>query len=272
MGRTYADTLDDQMAAAVLLRRDDADYKWLPGGMRMSERITEADSYFIGADFGAFVEQALSSLPAETEIVPEDFPAEHGWMTVATPFICERWDGWPNPTMRTAGAEDGEIHGLHWDISDIGHIVLTVFGNIPEGVGGYVVHLGPPDTSCPCYSTIPHYWERWFKAFWLLVSQGTVSETVSEELPRPARKRAIRAGRPTSIRVIRLPKRLRESHGTHDVEWQSRWIVRGHWRKQPWGPERSRIRPVWIAPYIKGPDDAPLKDSAHRLFVVTEAE
>ena len=38
MGRTYADTLDDQMAAAVLLRRDDADYKWLPGGMRMSER------------------------------------------------------------------------------------------------------------------------------------------------------------------------------------------------------------------------------------------
>jgi hypothetical protein len=25
-------------------------------------------------------------------------------------------------------------------------------------------------------------------------------------------------------------------------------------------------------PYIKGPDDAPLKDSAHRLFVVTEAE
>jgi hypothetical protein len=56
MGRTYADTLDDQMAAAVLLRRDDADYKWLPGGMRMSERITEADSYFIGADFGALAE------------------------------------------------------------------------------------------------------------------------------------------------------------------------------------------------------------------------
>lgn len=27
----------------------------------------------------------------------------------------------------------------------------------------------------------------------------------------------------------------------------------GHWRDQPCGPARSRRRPVYIAPYIKGP-------------------
>lgn len=33
-----------------------------------------------------------------------------------------------------------------------------------------------------------------------------------------------------------------------------RWIVRGHWRNQPFGPGRKQRRLQWIAPYIKGPE------------------
>jgi hypothetical protein len=45
-------------------------------------------------------------------------------------------------------------------------------------------------------------------------------------------------------------------------EYSHRWIVRGHMRKQPVGPrladeERKYIR-IWIAPFVKGPDDKPL--------------
>jgi len=32
-----------------------------------------------------------------------------------------------------------------------------------------------------------------------------------------------------------------------------RWIVRGHWRNQPFGKGRKQRRLQWIAPYIKGP-------------------
>jgi hypothetical protein len=31
----------------------------------------------------------------------------------------------------------------------------------------------------------------------------------------------------------------------------------GHWRKQ-WYPSQERNVPIWISPYVKGPDGAPL--------------
>jgi len=32
-----------------------------------------------------------------------------------------------------------------------------------------------------------------------------------------------------------------------------RWLVRGHWRSQAFGPGRSQHKPRWIQPYEKGP-------------------
>ena len=104
-------------------------------------------------------------------------------------------------------------------------------------------------------------------------SQKTISETSMEPAPRAFRKRAERAHVRPEVRVIRLPRRVRGSAGEpRSVDWQSRWIVSGHWRQQPWGPERKRIRPVWIAPYLKGPEDKPLVAPAHRLFVASAPE
>jgi hypothetical protein len=42
------------------------------------------------------------------------------------------------------------------------------------------------------------------------------------------------------------------------VEWSKRWVVRGHWRWQSYGPGRTERRRIWISPFIKGPDGAPL--------------
>lgn len=45
-------------------------------------------------------------------------------------------------------------------------------------------------------------------------------------------------------------------------EYSHRWIVRGHMRNQPYGPRHveggQKHERVWIAPYIKGPEDKPL--------------
>lgn len=45
-----------------------------------------------------------------------------------------------------------------------------------------------------------------------------------------------------------------------EAKWhlKSRFLVRGHWRQQPVGPGRQLRRPTYIAPYLKGPADAPL--------------
>lgn len=46
----------------------------------------------------------------------------------------------------------------------------------------------------------------------------------------------------------------RDSSG---IEYSHRWIVRGFWRNQ-WYPSEQRHKPLWIAPYPKGPADKPL--------------
>jgi hypothetical protein len=43
-----------------------------------------------------------------------------------------------------------------------------------------------------------------------------------------------------------------------------RWVVRGHTRAQ-WYPKARSHRLIWIAPHLKGPEDAPLKPSVYRV-------
>ena len=45
--------------------------------------------------------------------------------------------------------------------------------------------------------------------------------------------------------------------------YRHRWVVRGHWRQQAFGPDRSQRKPLFIAPYIKGPAGAPLLATEH---------
>lgn len=95
-------------------------------------------------------------------------------------------------------------------------------------------------------------------AYWLLLSQTIVD--VREELAdRPSRRRAIRAGVPGRVTVVQLRRtHAPQGHSESIVEWSHQWVVRGHWRRQPCGIDRSERRMVWINPYVKGPEDAPL--------------
>ena len=44
-----------------------------------------------------------------------------------------------------------------------------------------------------------------------------------------------------------------------------RWLVRGHWRQQAYGPHHSLRRTQWIEPFWKGADDAPIAIREHDL-------
>src|ERR1044072_2305074 len=52
----------------------------------------------------------------------------------------------------------------------------------------------------------------------------------------------------------------------HQVDWAWQWAVRGHWRDQP---TKDGYKLIWIHPFIKGPEDKPLKPDAARVFAVT---
>jgi hypothetical protein len=57
-----------------------------------------------------------------------------------------------------------------------------------------------------------------------------------------------------------LSQRKQESVGTPQ---QVRYLVRGHWRQQPYGPKHSLRKLLWIQPFWKGDEDAPVVSTTH---------
>lgn len=111
---------------------------------------------------------------------------------------------------------------------------------------------------------------RYLHALWLLMGQ-TVARVEEEHVDRPARRRAIKKGFPPKVTVIKLRREANENRqpGESDVEWQHRWVRRGHWRWQVCGerhplaqdtPKGWRCR-IWINPTVCGPADKPFMQS-----------
>lgn len=111
---------------------------------------------------------------------------------------------------------------------------------------------------------------RWLYAALHLMAQR-LATTVAHKVDRATRRRAERSGQtvPPIIRVVTLRRlqldRVAEK-AEHDVDWQWRWAVRGHWRAQYY-PSENTHRPVFIEAYIKGPEDKPMKPDTLKLFV-----
>lgn len=72
------------------------------------------------------------------------------------------------------------------------------------------------------------------------------------------------------VRVVELRRKESAVTSTENgisPEWSCQWLVRGHWRQQ-WYPTMDRHQPRWIAPYVKGPEDKPLKPPRATVFAV----
>lgn len=101
-----------------------------------------------------------------------------------------------------------------------------------------------------------------------LAREESVGEKTTETVGKTHNKKKSRNREITTITCASLrrhkyitedDKRAREAESR---EYSHRWIVRGHMRNQAVGPrlaggERKHIR-IWIAPFVKGPDDKPL--------------
>jgi hypothetical protein len=74
---------------------------------------------------------------------------------------------------------------------------------------------------------------------------------------------------PSDVKVIQL-RRLESSPqartgDAEPVDWSCRWIVNGHWRNQPYKGDRKLI---YIMPFVKGPEDKPLRVPTHTVYQV----
>lgn len=66
------------------------------------------------------------------------------------------------------------------------------------------------------------------------------------------------------VKMLVLRENLHRPGGSADDdervrrEYSHRFIVRGFWRDQAYGPNHSLRRRQWIPPFVKGPADKPL--------------
>lgn len=103
----------------------------------------------------------------------------------------------------------------------------------------------------------------------LLTQQITTADNV--EAPTDAVRRAhkVRPARPSQVTVVDVRHRPRGASGDTEPEGADehvarrpldhRHLVGSHWKWQPHGPQRSLRRRIFVAGYVRGPEDKPLR-------------
>jgi hypothetical protein len=102
---------------------------------------------------------------------------------------------------------------------------------------------------------------QWFITACRLMQQTLATRTRETVRPKALRRFDLKDDTITVVR-LRRPK-YAEAEGHGEVEWNFQWIVRGHWRNQPYKDESGEVvyRRIYIAPFLKGPEGKPLKRS-----------
>ena len=97
--------------------------------------------------------------------------------------------------------------------------------------------------------------------------------TTDGHIERHRRKQLVRDYHldvPPSVHVVQL--RRAESHeyaapGSHEqIDWSCRWVVGGHWRNHA---VKDGHKLMYILPYVKGPEDKPLRVPGHTVYSVS---
>lgn len=112
---------------------------------------------------------------------------------------------------------------------------------------------------------------RYFACCLSFLEQKIVgSRPILTKVPRAVRRRTeelkdVEAN--VNVITLRAYEQRRKEGDSHPVEWTMRWLVRGHWRQQYY-PTENIHKPKWIAPFVKGPSNKPLKVSPKAFQVV----
>lgn len=118
-----------------------------------------------------------------------------------------------------------------------------------------------------------HFMSSLFSSFLLFVKQDFIVEK-TESAGKSARKQLNRRQltKEPIVRVIQLRRKAtkyaKRFGNPVEVDWDHRWIVRGHWRNQFYRASKTH-RPKWITPYIKGPEEKPLRPPSKIVYDVS---
>jgi len=234
--------------------------------------LREAELWWVAAPMTALAAEASRSLPEWTPTVTR--PAPTGLLVwagdtgVRVPMSSAPRETWHSGGLGIPQPPPVPVRGVVWWGGSSGHR-FAVLTDDPRarswtsGTGGLTVAAlsgGTWDDLLPGASDAI---SALVGATWLLSAQPALASRRAV----PARAPGTGGGRPGDPSPVTVVA-LREIHDSPDPsdtdhagrDWHHQWVVRGHWRQQRCGPEGRDRRPTWVAPYVKGPEGAPLLD------------
>jgi hypothetical protein len=253
----------------------------------VTRHLEAAEAFYVTKDMSTLVQHAADGLEDEDLWDASLAPTGCGFVRFEKPLVMMDVRG---TTMlahwMTWGPVDGGTLITVWnDVRDPDDVVKLLFSQFGEGMvrrvtghwsllGGTAMHfgrsLGPAMIPVPeqyaealrnegitptAFSSV----ERLVHALWLMLGQTIVS-TREESVRDKYRHHAKRMNLPSRVTIIdlrRMEGAGREPGESH-IEWQHRWLVRGHWRWQACGTNYSERRRIWVNGFVKGPEDKPL--------------
>jgi len=252
--------------------------------------LTHAETLYMNANFCSLIDHARLILPDDSPFEASWVPCPWGFLYLETPFTVP-----PQPAV----PYEVRIRAIGWRPSEVipGATLFVVFiDGIPGTIsaGGFsswshfTLREGMPllettrrfETDSitvhePGYGSGKQVDElheiRWVYTALSLMSQP-LSVTVPEPVSPLARSMARRKGRKLNslLKVVTLRRMeydRQQEQGQHsDREYHWQWVVRGHWRRQPYG-HGATYRNIFIDSYVKGPQNMPLKPLVRTLFV-----
>lgn len=250
-------------AADMAWERDQADkgtagnyLDLLEGNLREIDDYATAQLWWISRD--------MVRLAADTALTG-DFPHEpapstHGFMFFEDGLTIEERSG---RTVHLAGLIWQLDANREWTVSPLSDEpeILESTGAAQAGLPVGIGWLANPDGTIN--PDPQRYLTGFVHAVWTLSQQPRIT-TVKPASPDPKHPMPEHVNHEIrKVKMLVLRENLHRPGTTGDDEktrreLSHRFIVRGFWRDQAYGPNHSLRRRQWIPPYVKGPADKPL--------------
>ncbi|MEU4558506.1 hypothetical protein AB0F72_08950 [Actinoplanes sp. NPDC023936] len=244
---------------------------------RVADDLTAGQLYWVAPQMAALSVGAAETIP-QVRWTVEERPSERGLIVFDGGVGTLEEDGASYPVDALSwGPRDGGLIVWFWvarsrmEEAAAHNGMQIVVEQVPPLVP-YLAWTLPVSSEWQLPSEIPGDYRTvltTLAAAWSLMQQPTIVEHIPVEADRKVRAAYARAGRgEPEATLVELRRQYRlsgqppldpDQPGRH---YKHRWIVRGHWRQQAYGPERSLRRQTWIASHVKGPEGADLLETA----------
>ena len=138
---------------------------------------------------------------------------------------------------------------------------------------GFIPPTSPDITSTACAEDIREdvdasWGSRYVYALSRLIQTGTANCARGGAPARSSKKSKRSALKGSRVTVVSLSERHRRhsAESPSSREFSHRWVVRMHKVRQ-WYPKEQVHKVIWRGPYVKGPQDTPIKESSVTAYV-----